>query len=225
MIFILLLFYSQIFSQNSQLELFAVSDLVKIFEDGYNLPKKQNKASAFGIKGEIISAQFVIHSSVGIKNAKIKINDLINSKKDAVISSEVIQYNFIKSVPVKINSNLVKNKSMIRKAPALFPDYFSEEEEISIEKEKYQSVWLTINIPYDASPGEYTGIIEVATSIGNKSIPVILNVYLFEMPKESHLYTAIWYAMSNKYHDYNKKYDEKYWDLIEIYSNKSSGGF
>ena len=62
-IIISLLFCSQIFSQNSQFELFAVSDLVKIFEDGYNLPSKQNELNVFVIKGEIVSAQLVIHSS------------------------------------------------------------------------------------------------------------------------------------------------------------------
>ena len=62
-IIISLLFCSQIFSQNSQFELFAVSDLVKIFEDGYNLPAKQNELNVFGIKGDIVSAQLVIHSS------------------------------------------------------------------------------------------------------------------------------------------------------------------
>lgn len=218
-IIISLLFYSQIFSQDSNFELFALSDLVKVFEDGYNLPSKKSELNLFGIKGETISAQFVIHSSVDLENVEIMFSDLVSSERDVAISSDAIKYNYVKSVPVNENSNLLQNESMVREAPALFPDYLSEEKEILIKKEKYQSVWLTISIPYEASVAVYSGNINVETSIGYRNIPIKLEVYPFEMPKESHLYTAIWYAMSNKYHDYEKKYDEKYWNLIEVYAN------
>ena len=40
-------------------ELFVVSDLVRVFEDGYNLPQARKVIDIFGIRNEYICAQCV----------------------------------------------------------------------------------------------------------------------------------------------------------------------
>ena len=44
-------------------ELFAVSDLVRVFEDGYNLPQARKVIDIFGIRNEYICAQCVIKAN------------------------------------------------------------------------------------------------------------------------------------------------------------------
>ncbi len=52
------------------LDLFAVSDLSRVFEDGYNLPLAYDTLKVFGIQGEIVSGQFALKAKKDLKHPK-----------------------------------------------------------------------------------------------------------------------------------------------------------
>jgi hypothetical protein len=56
------------------------------------------------------------------------------------------------------------------------------------------------------------------TDKGSQSVEVRLSVYPLTMPEKSNLYTTNWYQMNNKYHDFQKRFDEKFFRLIEVYA-------
>ena len=43
-------------SADQPFRLFGVTDLARVFEDGYNLPDAQDTINVFGLRGEVISA-------------------------------------------------------------------------------------------------------------------------------------------------------------------------
>jgi hypothetical protein len=214
----LLFLSTTLFAQTPPFELFCVSDLVKIFEDGHKLPEKTSDIAVFGIRGEVLSAQLVVHTQADLRDVQVVVGNLSSADVKATIPASNISYNFVRSIPVKVNTDIARDESLLRKAPALFPDYLSEERSISLKKDRYQSIWLTVQIPKDALPGSYSGAIKVVAEKSNQSVDIRLTVYPLTMPEKSNLYTTNWYQMNNKYHDFQKPFDEKFFKLIEVYA-------
>lgn len=218
-LFLLLFLSTTLFGQTPPFELFCVSDLVKIFEDGYNLPGKTKSIDVFGIRGEVLSAQLVLHAQADLQDVQVMVGSLSSVDQHATIPARNISYNFVRSVPLKVNTDIARGESLLRKAPALFPDYLSDNKSISLKKNLYQSIWLTIQIPKDALPGSYSGTVKVVAGKASRSVDIRLSVYPLTMPERSNLYTTNWYQMSNKYHDFQKPFDDKFFKLIEVYAN------
>ncbi len=57
-------------------KLSAVSDMVRVFEDGYKLPQMYDSIKIFGIRGEIISGQFVISARKNLTDVTVEISEL-----------------------------------------------------------------------------------------------------------------------------------------------------
>lgn len=214
-IIILLCFSCRTFAQNVSFEILGTSDMENVFEDGYKFSPSNTKIDLFGIRNEIVSAQFVIHSKSDLVNVSVAFENLMNNKN--VISANELKYNFVKSVPLKENSDLAFGNSLLRKAPSLFPDYLSEEKTISIKKDIYQPVWLTIHIPKNALSGSYKGTIKITSGGGSEMLPVTITIFPLDMPEVSHLKTTNWYSISKDHYDFNAKYDEKYFKLLEAF--------
>ena len=105
-------------AQTASFDVFAVSDLVKVFEDGYNLPSPENGIDLFGIRNEIVSGQLVIVAYENLANASVAIERLTHEKSSASIEPENVNWNFVGSVPLRFNTDRARGKSMVRPAPA-----------------------------------------------------------------------------------------------------------
>jgi hypothetical protein len=74
--------------------------------------------------------------------------------------------------------------------PFTIPDLYN-----NISEQKNQAVWVDIFVPYEREavpPGEYTGSIDVTWKGGKDSLQVLLSVWDFALPQESHLPGDIW---------------------------------
>jgi len=214
-ILIFLCFSVKAFAQNNSFEIWGASDLENVFEDGYKFSPSVARIDLFGIRNEIVSAQFVIHTKSDLDNISIITGNLIDGNN--VIISNELTYNFVKTVPLKENSDISSGNSLLRKAPASFPDYLAEDKSVSIKKDVYQPVWITIHIPKNAVAGTYKGTIKVTSAQGTESLPIAIIVYPLEMPETSHLKTTNWYSITKDHYDFTTKYDEKYFKLLEAF--------
>ena len=90
--------------QAATFECFAVSDLVRVFEDGYNCPGPRDSIEIFGIKNEYVSAQCVIKANQDLQNVTVSLSTLKNTISSSSIPTDVITWNFVGSIPIEQNT-------------------------------------------------------------------------------------------------------------------------
>ncbi|MFC2115878.1 DUF4091 domain-containing protein [Bacteroidota bacterium] len=200
---------------------FAVSDLVRVFEDGFELPPAKDTIRIFGIRGEIISAQCVINALDNLTNVTVDPIILKNPESGNEFSENSILWDFVGSVKLTKNSPNPPRSELTRLAPASFPDYLRAEKQLNINKGIYQSVWLTINIPEDSGTGTFVGNLSVISDQGQKSIPVILSIYPLSLPVERNLKIAEWYNTRkfSSFHGIQEEYSDPWFAMLKNYAD------
>jgi len=216
----ILLNVSGIVVHAQSLELFAVSDLSRVFEDGYNLPATYDTLKVFGIRGEIISGQFALKAKKDLKDVTVEVSGLKNYAEGIALSKGAVAWNFVGSIPLSTNAPNQPSHVTVRPAPARFPDYLMPDQQISMNKGMFQSVWLTISIPDNAGSGGFYGNVTVKCNEGEQSLPVYLKVYPFSMPSERHLKVTEWYTTQNfeKLHGVEGTYSEAWFNMLRAYA-------
>jgi hypothetical protein len=201
------------------INLFAVSDLVRVFDDGYKLGEKHDTINLFGIRGETISGQFVINPAYNLTNVTVDLSDLKNSQTGMNLPKTSVEWNFVGSIPLSVNTPNKHPGELVRKAPARFPDYLREERQLNISRDVYQPVWLTIAIPYNTDPGTYSGKVIIKSSGKEKSLLIILKVYPFLMPAERHLKVTEWYENNfSKFHGIAEMFSPEWFRMLGKYA-------
>ena len=72
---------------------------------------------------------------------------------------------------------------VLRAAPATFPDPLLLDSEIALQPRQTQPVWVTVRVPGDATPGDYTGSISFTTAVAPQTVlPIRLRVYKPVLP-------------------------------------------
>jgi len=206
--------------QGASFECFAVSDLVRIFEDGYNCPEPQGALEIFGVRNENVSAQCVIKADQDIEHVTVSVSPLTHVKRSAWLPASAIGWNFVGSIPIADNTPKYRKTDIIRPAPARFPDYLAEDSEISLEKSKYRAVYLTVRIPRNAQAGDYEGAVTIKTERGDKSLPLHLTVYPLTLPDERHLMVTEWYTTNSfkKFHGIDTLDSRRFYEMLKVYA-------
>jgi hypothetical protein len=210
---------TQINGQN--IELFAVSDLNQIFEDGYNLPLKKDSIKLTGIRNEVLSGQCVFKSNKRLENVTVELSILKNTDSGNTIPPENVTWNFVGSIPLTQNAPNQFDEVLVRKAPAHFPDYLKEEQQIDVGKGVYQAVWLTVEIPETTDPGLYLASLIVKSASEERSIPIELTVFPLTLPDDRHLKVTEWYSTRNfeKLHGIKEKYSVDWFNMLGKYAD------
>jgi len=218
--FTIVLSVTSIRGQETPFECFAVSDLVRIFEDGYNCPRPRKAIEIFGIRNEYVSAQCIVKANTDLRHVTVSVSPLKCVESSTLPPSGIIEWNFIGSIPIEENTPKYRKTNLIRSAPARFPDYLDEKKEASVEKGKYQAIFLTVRIPRDAEAGNYEGAVIIKTEKGDKSLPLHLTIYPLTLPDERHLMVTEWYTTSGfkKFHDVDLSRPERFYKMLKVYA-------
>jgi hypothetical protein len=201
-------------------KVFAVSDLVRVFEDGYKLPVAYDTIKTFGIRGEIISGQFVISAKKNLTNVTVEIGPLKNQLSGSTFPSAGSSWNFVGGIPLSVNTPNQPASAVTRPAPAKFPDYLMSENQINVKEKSYEAVWLTINIPSDAEAGNYLGKVTVKSAQGDQSLPINLTIFPLELPSERHLKVIEWYNTEKfeAFHGIKDEYSDAWFAMLKTYA-------
>jgi hypothetical protein len=201
--------------------LFSVSDAVRVFEDGYNLPPRGDTIKVFGIRGETVSGQFVLYAERKLDRVTVEVTLNESPTAGNSIRAEDIEWNFVGSVPLSENTPNQPPGALSRTAPALYPDYLMAEKQLSVESGSYQSVWLTVSIPPGAVSGSYAGLVRVRCSEGEQSIPLQLRVYPLSLPSERHLDVVEWYSTEGfeRFHGIREIYSDEWFAMLGKYAD------
>lgn len=199
---------------------FAVSDLVQVFEDGYKLPATYDTIKIFGIRGEIVSGQFALNAKKRMNDVTVEISSLRNLTNGNTLPANSAEWNFVGSIPLGKNTPNQPMSALVRPAPARFPDYLMSERQLNIKEKTFQSVWLTINIPETVEPGKYIGKVTVKSAQGNQSLPLYVTVYPLTLPAERHLKIVEWYDTDRfpELHGIKEEYSEAWFNMLRTYA-------
>ena len=142
------------------------------------LQKKAFNHSAW--RGEKVFAQAVISSDSELKDVTLSVSDLRNGK--SVISSENIRLQFVSFVVSDLLDSTKFGQCGSREdksqwGEVLVADVLDIKESMNIPAGRRQPVWMTVNVPSDASPGKYRGRLTVSSgNAKSRSLPVELVV-------------------------------------------------
>ena len=198
----------------------SVSDLKRVFEDGYNLPSFQDTLILFGLRGEVVSGQCAVQTRKKLTQVTARLSDLADQKSGTVFPANAVEWNFVGSIPLTENTPNQPLTAVVRQAPGKFPDYLMSERQIDIKEKSWQSVWLTINIPENAVSGTYVGAITIISQQGEVSLPVSLTVYPLTLSARRNLKVTEWYSTGgfSKFHGIKERYSEEWFGMLRNYA-------
>lgn len=202
-------------------DIFAASDAVRVFEDGYGAVKPSNEIRVFGLRNEVVSAQCVIQARDDLNALSISISPLKQREGAAVIPAADVQWNFVKGIRIEKNTPKIRPSDLIRPAPALFPDCLDNARQSQVSKGSLKSVYLTIRIPRNAEAGEYRGEVVADGSGMCVTLPLVLTVYPLVLPDQRHVMVTEWFSTDwfAKFHGMDSKSPEQYFKMLRVYAD------
>ena len=205
------------------LELIAVSDAVRVFEDGYGFTNNQSQAqeiNVFGLRSETISAQCVVRAGRDLPKLTATLTPLKKEGGNAQIPAENLTWRFVTDILVLTNTPRMWVSDLTRPAPARFPDCLSEDRQCAVTNGALKAIYLTLRIPADAEPGEYRGHLKASSDDVAATLPITLNVYPLTMPEQRHLLVVEWMSTRHfkKFHEVESDQSDRYWQILRAYA-------
>ena len=201
-------------------ECFAVSDLVRVFGDGYHCPEPGKAIEIFGIRNEVLSGQCIIKANQDLERVTISLSPLKHVNGSASLPSNAASWNFVGSIAIAENTPKYRKTDLVRTAPARFPDYLAESKEVSLKKDQYEAVYLTVRVPRNAEAGDYAASLTVRSDQGSASVPVRLTVYPLTLPDERHLMVTEWYSTNKfrQFHGIDSSDSDRFYEMLGLYA-------
>lgn len=172
------------------LQLQAVNPLVKVFQQ---MPLAEGEGEAVvkieALRNEYEPAQICITSVDYAGPVRFAISPLRRADGEETIDSIGGRFVGYVKTPEKTADN---NKFPFEDSPATYPDPLLLDEEVSLQPGQNQALWLTVQVPREAEPGEYAGQVEVLYDGGTASLPVQLTVYSPVLPDEGPFRLGSW---------------------------------
>lgn len=203
------------------MEVFATSDAVRVFEDGYGCPAQPAKEiRVFGLRNETISAQCVVRACEELPKLTVSIGPLRREGSAAQIPAENVGWNFVTSIFIEKNTPKVHKADLTRLAPARFPDCLSEDRQCALAKGSLKAIYLTIRIPRAAEPGEYRAQVSVTAGPAKASLPVVLTVYPLTLPDERHVMVTEWFSTHQfkRFHGVDSPQSDRFLQILRAYA-------
>ena len=202
------------------MECFAVTDLVRVFEDGYRCPAPQKQIEVFGIRNEVLSAQCVVKAQQPLRDLTVSLSPLKHKTADVVLPADSVTWNFVGSILLAENSPNHRKSDVIRAAPARFPDYLSEARQMAVEAGRCQAVYLTIRVPKEAQAGEYGGTVTFRADKGERTLPLTLTVLPLTLPQERHLMVTEWFSTNRfkQFHGVDSSDPNAFYKMLAVYA-------
>jgi len=195
--------------------LWPSDSLAKVLRSAKPSKDTPDELKIFAAQGETVSTQAVLRSGRDVNNVTAAVTGLRHKTSGCTIGAGSVQLQWVRYIDINRNSPGLPRDERIVNAPNSIPDPFWEDPDIAVKANQSQPLWLEIDIPHDAAPGDYTGKLLVTISTGKHlELPIELHVWNFEMPKERHLSIINWAFSPLKPFKQIKKNTPEYWDFI-----------
>lgn len=207
-------------ARETPFECFAVTDLARVFEDGYQCPASHQRIEVFGIRSEVLSAQCAVKARQPLSDLTVSVTPLKHKTQDVVLPADRIAWHFVGSIRIAENSPNHSKSELDRPAPARFPDYLSEARQMALEAGRYQAVYLTIRVPQDIPAGEYEGIVTFRADQAEQTLPLTLTVYPLTLPDMRHLMVTEWFSTNRfqQFHGVDASDPNAFYRMLGVYA-------
>lgn len=208
-------------SQNASFQCLATSDLVRVFEDGYGQVEPHwDRLSLFGLRNETLSGQCVVTALRDLDRLTVSVSPLKQADGPGLIPEACVQWHFVGSIYIETNSPNQRPDRWTRPAPAWFPDYLSEARDCSVRRGQRKAVYLTLTIPPQTPPGDYTGAVTFSAGPERAVMPVSLRVYPLSLPEERHVKVTQWFSTGQfrRHHKLEPSDEEGLLRLLRVYA-------
>ena len=137
-----------------------------------------------GWKGERLNGQLVIWSTDTLKQVRLEVKDLVNSKQK-ILSKENVEVNLVRYVLSNFPYGAKAQNCSAGSADTayLMPDRFESLNRFDLPGNTVRPIWITIDIPTDAESGSYAGTIDVISEAQRKTLNIKVNVQPHNLPK------------------------------------------
>ena len=141
--------------------------------------KERQVWNATGWKGERLNAQVLVWSPNSQEQIRFQVTDLKNEKGE-VIEKGQIRFNLVRYVLSNFPYR-AKNFSceVTNQMAYLIPDRLENFERFALPGRTVRPVWLSLDIPVTAQPGDYHGSLQVSAS--NASSTLLLRIHVQQM--------------------------------------------
>ncbi|MFB3879786.1 MAG: carbohydrate binding domain-containing protein [Armatimonadota bacterium] len=178
------------------LQLWPVNALVKVFRDD-PAPDVPREATISAARGEYEPLQLALRSTTAMAGLTLEVDPPSLAAGDRLtdITTAVVGY-----VPVDHPSGYYQSSapSWQRRFPVgegqsdgwagWWPDPLTPANTFDLRPNETQPLWITVRVPDDAKPGDYTGALRLLGPAGPlKTIPFTVHVYDFALPAQRHL--------------------------------------
>lgn len=171
-------------------------------------------------KGEYESVQLIMTAKENVQSYVVAVSELSDGKGN-VIKSENIQVYNVKYIEVAEHSTKQPNDDLGWYPDALLPfDKAIEYGENKISAGENQSIWFTIKTACDLVAGEYTGAVTLIIDGESMQIPLIVTVWDYLVPQETHVKTDLVIGSNGLMHgegDYTPQMYRKYVERVIEY--------
>lgn len=178
------------------LNVWQIDPLIKVFQDDVPglTPKEIRLYCAIN---ERESLQLALRSEKGLKGIRISVRKPMNKAGQTLPD---IKVNLVGYVPIDVPSAYYSSPAQApwyRLVPkgtprsdgwaGYWPDPLLPYKPFDLPPQTTQPIWLTVQVPPNASPGEYKSLITIQGGNAQISIPLTIKVWSFSLPKSPSL--------------------------------------
>ncbi len=155
------------------------------------LPEPITMAAA---RGETEAVQIILSPVVSDRLMSVKVGPLKSSA--GATAPATFSVNCVEFVSVV---RATDDRSEAGDYPDPLPPFIAG---TTLSQRRNQPIWLTAKVPRETLPGDYRGKVEIKTERRTIQLPLVLRVYDFELPRETHLKSALGLGTHdiNRYH-------------------------
>lgn len=136
-------------------------------------------------RGEAESAQIVLQAGrKGLRNVQFSITDLVS---DVDFEQKIEQSRLsLRAVGYVTTTKPGYPVSFVGD----WPDPLLSEDSFDLKENELQPLWLTVRVPHGMPAGDYVGSVKLSWEGGSQTVPVLLEVWDFDLPAQPALQTA-----------------------------------
>ncbi len=201
-------------SDRPAIEHWFVDSLVKVFPEDPAPKTHPASPNVVGARNSHASLQLALRAHKRVENVTANVEGLEKAAGGG-IPCLVREVGY---VVVGSNTKETPASELIHRAPALFPDVLLTEFPIVLEPDKTLSLWVTMRIPADATPGEYRAQL-VVRAAGTELVraPFSLKIVEATVPAKQTLKVTNWFYLTDRqlrgFYEV-KQLSEDWWSLL-----------